>query len=86
MMMFVPWDDGAGTNLLGEEQQMLRAIGFWTDLQQELRAGRGDTLTRTPRSKFAFVLVQDHWLMVVTPGHGVRRKAENADNKKLSHS
>src|SRR5262249_59063568 len=77
----VPLDDCAGMKFLGEDQEMLRAIGLRTDLQQELSAGSGDTLPRTAGAKLAFVLVQDGRLRTVAPSRGLRHKAEHADSK-----
>src|SRR5215831_14893652 len=77
----VPLNNRAGMKFLGEDQEMLRATGLRTDLQQELSAGSGYTLPRTARAKLAFVLVQDGRLRTVTPSRGLSHKAEHADSK-----
>src|SRR5262245_17715950 len=77
----VPLDDCAGMKFLAEDQEMLRAIGLRTDLQQELSAGSGYTLPRTAGAKLAFVLLQDGRLRTVTPSRGLSHKAEHTDSK-----
>src|SRR5689334_74301 len=58
-MMSMPRDRRPGWHLLGEDQQVLRAVGFRTDLQQKLRTRRRDTLARTSHTQLAIVFVQD---------------------------
>src|SRR5262245_16564982 len=77
----VPLDDCTRMKFLGEDQEMLRAIGLRTDLQQEFSAGRGNTLARTPCAKLAFELVQDGRRRTITPSLGLGHNAEHADSK-----